>query len=130
MTSTVPYGADQTVYVVVEGDGRQAAGQNEIETTDVETVVTDLMSGRFHDPIGIVAFNTLEHWSSDISAEIAREIQSRCDSDGLDIPQYLAGFMETHLNPRNAPQPTRHLTHRRGLTKRRLTPSSPHSRTG
>jgi hypothetical protein len=125
MTSTVPYGADQTVYVVVEGDGRQAiTGQDAIERTDVETVVTDLMSGRFNDPIRIVAFNTLEHWSSDISAEIALEIQSRCDSDGLDVPQYLATFMEMHIDP------TRHLTRRRSFTERKLNPSSSHGREG
>jgi hypothetical protein len=121
-TPTVPYGADQTIYVVVEGNGRQATGQNEIETTDIETVVTDLMSGRFHDPIRIVAFNTLEHWSCDISAEIAREIQSRCDGDGLDVPQYLATFMEMHIDA------TRHLTRRRSFTERRLNPSSSRGR--
>jgi hypothetical protein len=107
--SNVPYGADQTIYLVVDGFARQGTSDRntEIERTDLETVVDDLMSGRFNDPIRIVAFNTLEHWSSDISADIALEIQSRCDSDGLDIPQYLAGFMEMHTAPR------RHLLRRR-----------------
>jgi hypothetical protein len=99
--STVPYGADQTVYLVVDGlDQKDASGRNhEIERTDLETVVADLLSGRFNDPIRVVAFNTLEHWSHDISADIALEIQSRCDSDGLDVPQHLAGFMEMHVSP-------------------------------
>jgi hypothetical protein len=125
-TSTVPYGADQTVYLVVDGfDQQDASGRNnEIERTDLETVVADLLSGRFNDPIRIVAFNTLEHWSNDISADIALEIQSRCDSDGLDVPQHLAGFMEMHLNP------DRHSSRRRGLIQRRLAPSPSHKDVG
>lgn len=111
-TANVPYGADQTVYLLSDGFGRQ-----DIERTNLETVITDLMSGRFHDPMRIVAFNTLEHWSNDISAEVAREIQSRCDSDGLGVPQYLATFMEMHLDPAGHP------TRRRGFTERRLNPT-------
>ena len=123
---SVPYGADQTVYLVVDGFDRQDASgrNNEIERTDLETVVADLLSGRFNDPIRIVAFNTLEHWSGDISANIALEIQSRCDSDGLDVPQHLAGFMEMHVNP------ARHLPRRRGLTQRRPAPSPGHKDVG
>jgi hypothetical protein len=125
-TSTVPYGADQTVYLVVDGFGQQDAPErnNEVERADLETVVTELMSGRFQDPIRVVAFNTLEHWSSDISADVALEIQSRCDSDGLDAPQYLASFMEIHIDPAH------HQMRRRGSTKRRLPPSSSHGRAG
>jgi hypothetical protein len=95
---TVPYGADQTLYLVVDGFGQQGAAcqEREIERTDLETILADLLSGIFPDPIRVLAFNTLEHWSSDLSIDIAREIQSRCDSDGSDVPQYLAGFMEIH----------------------------------
>jgi hypothetical protein len=97
--SIVPYGADQTVYVVVDASGRcgKSFAESEVEHASLETVLSDLLSGRFHDPIRVVAFNTLEHWSTDVSSSVAREIQSRCDSDGSDVPQYLAGFMEIHI---------------------------------
>ena len=105
---TVPYGADETLYLVVDGLGpRGACQEREIERTDLETVLADLLSGIFPDPIRVVAFNTLEHWSTDLSIDIAREIQSRCDSDGSDVPQYLAGFMEIHTSS------PRHLSRRR-----------------
>jgi hypothetical protein len=96
---SVPYGADQTVYVVVDGLGQQGlfGGEREVERAEFETVVADLMSGQFNDPICVAAFNTLEHWSRDISVDVAREIQCRCDIDGSDVPQYLASFMELHL---------------------------------
>jgi hypothetical protein len=98
-TSIVPYGADQTVYLVVDGLGQRGTfhQEREIERTDLETVLAELMSGQFSDPVRVVAFNTLEHWSEDVSMDVAREIQCRCDIDGLDAPQYLAGFMEHHI---------------------------------
>jgi len=98
-SSTVPFGADQTVYLVVDQSGPRGATarESEIERTDLENIVDDLMAGRFHDPIRVVAFNTLEHWSRDISADIAEEILCRCDSESLGPPQYLAGFLEAHL---------------------------------
>ena len=61
----VLYGADQTVYLVVYCFGRlgTAYRETDIERSDLETVITNLMSGQFNDPIRIVAFNTLEHWA-------------------------------------------------------------------
>jgi hypothetical protein len=98
-TSMVPYGADQTIYVVMDGLGYRGtfSQDREVERSDLETVLADLMSGQFNDPIRVVAFNTLEHWSKDVSAEVAHEIQCRCDIDRSDVPQYLAGFMELHI---------------------------------
>jgi hypothetical protein len=97
----VPYGADQTIYVIVDGCQQGKIYQEiEIERTDLEAALTDLLSGQFNEPIRVVAFNTLEHWSKDISVDVAREIQCRCDMDGSDVPQYLAGFMETHIGSR------------------------------
>jgi hypothetical protein len=41
------------------------------------TIVNDLLSGQFNDPVRIVAFNTLEHWAEDVSGN--GEIKARCD---------------------------------------------------
>jgi len=89
---SVPYGADQTVYLVVEGLGPDGSARK-TERADIETVITDLMSGQFNDPIEVFAFNTLEHWSDDLSKDIAREIRCRCDIDGYDVPVYLDEFL-------------------------------------
>jgi hypothetical protein len=88
----VPYGADQTIYLVVEGSGPQGI-LRQTERADIETVITDLMSGQFSDPVEVVAFNTLEHWSDDLSEAIATEIRCRCDIEGYDIPVYLDEFV-------------------------------------
>jgi hypothetical protein len=97
--SIVPYGADQTVYLVIDRFGQLGGGvyrETEVERTDLETVITDLTSGQFNDPIRVVAFNTLEHWSEDVSEDIAREIQTRCDIEGERVPEHIQDFVERH----------------------------------
>jgi hypothetical protein len=89
--SIVPYGADQTVYLVVDASGSVGAQKN--ERTDIETVIPELLSGRFNDPVEVLAFNTLEHWTDDLSKDIAREIRCRCDIEGHGIPAYLEEFV-------------------------------------
>ncbi len=95
----VPYGADQTVYLVVEVLGpERSARQAAVERTDLETIITDLMSGRFDNPIGILAFNTLEHWADDLSKDVALEIQCRCDIEGDNIPDCLVDFVGNSIS--------------------------------
>lgn len=94
----VPYGAYQTVYLVVDSFGANGIvyRETEVERTDLETTISDLMSGQFNDPVRVVAFNTLEHWSNDVSADIAAEIQTRCDIDGEPVPEHVKDFVESH----------------------------------
>ena len=98
--SIVPYGADQTVYLVIDRFGGlgNVYRETEVERTDFEAVVADLMSGQFNDPVRVVAFNTLEHWSRDVSQDAAVEIQIRCDIEGLAIPEYIQDFVATHTS--------------------------------
>jgi hypothetical protein len=55
----VPYGADQTVYLVIDRLGQSGSvyRETEVEQTDLETTIADLMSGQFNDPMRVVAFN-------------------------------------------------------------------------
>src|ERR1700676_1404952 len=99
-TAMVPYGADQTVYVVMDGLGHRGtfAQEREVERADLETVIADLMSGQFNDPTRVVAFNTLEHWSEDVSEDIPREIQTCCNIEGGGVPDHLQDFIERSGN--------------------------------
>jgi hypothetical protein len=93
--SIVPYGADQTVYLVVDRFGAlgTAYRETDVERTDLETVITDLISGQFNDPVRVVAFNTSEKWSQDVSAEVAHELRQRCDLQMRDVPFFLQDFV-------------------------------------
>ena len=97
---TVPYGADQTVYLVIDRfRSGSVYSEAEIERSDLETIINDLRSGHFNDPILVVAFNTLEHWSDDVSADVAHEIRTRCDIDGDPVPEHVLDFVERHAGP-------------------------------
>jgi hypothetical protein len=80
---------------VVDRFGRQGSAyrETEVERTDLETIIVDLMSGQFNDPVRVVAFNTLEHWSEDVSKQIADEIQTRCDIEGVAVPEHVSDFV-------------------------------------
>ena len=97
----VPYGADKTVYLVVDSFGANGTVYRETETekADLEAIFRDLLSGQFNSPVRVVAFNTLEHWSEDVSAEMAAEIQTRCDMDGVSVPEHVLDFVQKHLRP-------------------------------
>jgi hypothetical protein len=97
----VPGGADQTVYLVVDHFGGlgTAFRETDVDQADLETVITDLMSGQFNDPLRVVAFNTAEHWAQDVSRDVALEIQSRCDIEGHDVPETLRDFVDCYAGP-------------------------------
>ncbi len=101
----VPYGADQTIFVVVEDGATPEGGSREVECCDLEAVVTDMLAGKFRDPVRIAAFNTLEHWSRDLSADVAHEIETRCDIDCVPVPEHVRDFLERHLGRRRGDQP-------------------------
>lgn len=88
----VPYGADQTLFVVI--DRRDNATEIQVERNDLEATIGELVAGCFNDPVKVISFNTLEHWMKDISTDVAGEIQARCAIDG--VPDYLSDFIESH----------------------------------
>src|ERR1700710_1910198 len=96
--SIVPNGDDQTVYLVKDDLGRLGAVWREAdaEVTDLETVITDLLTGQYHDPVRVIAFNTAEHWARDVSEDVAHELRRRCDLQMRDIPSGIVDFVERH----------------------------------
>ena len=93
----VPYGADQTIYLVVDDIGAHSTrNETEVERPDLDAVIADLLAGQFNAPVRVMAFNTLEHWSTDISREVAEEICIRCDIEGIAVPEHIADFVERH----------------------------------
>jgi hypothetical protein len=94
----VPYGADQTAYLVVDSLSAIATvyRETEVERTDFETIVADFLTGQFNDPVRVIAFNTLKHWSDDVSEVIATEIQTRCDIEGVSVPEHISDFVDRY----------------------------------
>jgi hypothetical protein len=47
-------------------------------------------------PIKVVAFNTTEGWSQDVSEDIATELHRRCDLKLRDVPSNIQDLVEGH----------------------------------
>ena len=99
--SIVPNGHDQTVYLVLCDFGPlgQAYCGTNPERADLETTITDLLSGQYDNPGRVVAFNTADRWAEDVSEDIAREIMRRIGIAGDDLPESLEDFVDEHLGP-------------------------------
>src|SRR4051812_16715260 len=91
---------DQAVYLVLDdfGDIGRCWRETDVEKTDLETVITDMLRGEYSDPIRIIGFNIAEGWSRDVSEDIADELRRRCALQGEDVPSNLESFVERHEN--------------------------------
>jgi hypothetical protein len=59
-----------------------------------------MFSGQYNNPIRIIAFNTAEARSEDVSEDVALEIRRRCDLQMCDIPSSILDFVESHEGSR------------------------------
>jgi hypothetical protein len=96
--SIVPDGFDQTVYLVLDdfGDLGRAWRETDVNQADFETVLSDLTSGQFNDPVLVMAFNLAEQWAVDVSADIAQAIRRRADLAGEEVSARIADFVDRH----------------------------------
>jgi hypothetical protein len=96
--SIVPRGDDQTVHLVADDIGPigRVWREADLERTDLEAVIVDLLEGQYKNPIRVIAFNTAESWSQDISPDVVQELRRRCDLQQRDIPFGLQDFVERY----------------------------------
>ena len=61
-------------------------------------MIRHLLEGKYLSPVRVVAFNTAEGWSRDVSDEIATELAQACADRG-ETPPSLADFITGHAKP-------------------------------
>ena len=95
--SIAPQGSEQDTYLVLDDFGRtgQAWRETNVDAADRETVIRNLLSGEFSNPVRIVAFNTAEGWSRDVTVEIADEVR-RLYAENDDVPDFVLQFTEAN----------------------------------
>jgi len=98
--SIIP-GIDRDVYLVLDDFGRigWAWRETDVEDTDYETVINDLLEGQFANTVGVIGFNTAEGWSKDVSEDVARELRQRCGAQDRELPDFLQEFVERYEGP-------------------------------
>jgi hypothetical protein len=93
--SIAPHGLDQDTCLVLDDFGRLGRGWRETDegATDRETVIRNLLSGAYNNPVGIVAFDTVEGRSRDATGDIADDVRRRyVEFD--DVPESVLAFLD------------------------------------
>ena len=60
-------------------------------------VIDDLLTGQFNNPLRVIAFNTAEGWSRDVSEDIAWELTRRVAADQKPLTAPTRSFVEFHI---------------------------------
>jgi hypothetical protein len=98
MPSVVADHAGQTVYLVVDDFEHQGSviRETEMAHATLEGIIADLASGQYNHPVRVVAFNTAQKWSEDVSEDVARELRRRADLAHEDLSSAVEAFVERH----------------------------------
>jgi hypothetical protein len=81
-TSPLVPNAESTVYLVLDC------------AIDLQTLVSDLLSSRYRHPLRVVAFNTADGGTRDVTAEIAHEVLSCAVESDRELPAAVRNFVE------------------------------------
>jgi hypothetical protein len=95
----VPPAVDQDIYLVLDDFGGrigQAWRETDVQSARLESVVADLLDGQYSNPVRVIAFNTREGWSRDVSEDVAHELRRRCAEQARDLPSSLEQFVDHH----------------------------------
>ena len=97
--SIAPHGPQQDTYIVLDDFG--SLGRTWRETDEVganrAALIRNLLDGQYENPVRVVAFNTTEGWSRDVTVDIADELR-RCYVEYDDVPETVLAFMKATTN--------------------------------
>ena len=68
--------------------------ETNVEDTDLEAVIQDLLEGQYSNPVRVIGFNLSEGWVRDVSEEVARRLRQHCANEGSELPGSLYQFVE------------------------------------
>jgi hypothetical protein len=97
--SIVPDSDDHDIYLVLDdfaGQFGRAWREADEDRVDREIIITDLMTGQYCNPVRVVAFNTAEGWSRDVTRDIADELAKWFSEQSREIPPSLEDFIQRH----------------------------------
>jgi hypothetical protein len=92
---------DVTVYLVAEdfGDLGRAFRETDLAEADHDAIVRNIISGEYRNLLRVVAFNTVEGWSRDVSEDIANEVLDRTNYTDTTLGVGTRRFIDSHVTP-------------------------------
>jgi hypothetical protein len=107
MRHRVPeFSDDVTVYLVLDDHGQFGTAYVETDPAeaDLETIIGNFLTGQYSNAVRVVAFNTAEGWSLDVSEDIAMEILQRAIDADENLGAATKRFIDRHVDdPANPP---------------------------
>ena len=96
--SVVPADRDVTVYLVLDDFGSMGTAYRETDEANCnqQSVIDDLLTGQFNNPLRVVAFNTAEGWARDASEDIAHLVAETARVQNKDLSETARRFYERH----------------------------------
>ena len=88
------------VYLVLDDLGRDFGmtyRETQLAESDEATVIENLLTGQYDNPLRVVAFDVEEGWSRDTSEDVAREVMARARAEDRDLPRSTRIFIERHV---------------------------------
>jgi hypothetical protein len=92
---------DVTAYIVVEDFGQygRAFRETDLAEADLDTIIRNMISGEYRNPLRVIAFNTVEGWSRDVSEEIAYDVLDRAYDADTTLSAGAKRFIDRHVTP-------------------------------
>ena len=99
LTPLVPDKTDGTVHIVLNdfGDLGHAYTETDEAEADEATIVENILSGQYSHPLRVIAFNTTEGWSRDVTEDIAVAVVSKALREHRSIAKAAQEFLERTL---------------------------------
>jgi len=95
--SIAPNRLERDVYLVLDDFGSLGRVWRETDEagTNGATLIRNLLDGQYENPVRIIAFNTAEGWSRDVTVDIADELRRRyVEYD--EVPEGVLEFLEAN----------------------------------
>jgi hypothetical protein len=92
---------DVTVYLVLNDHGQFGIAYDETDPAeaDDETIICNFLTGQYGNALRVVAFNTAEGWSRDVSQDIAGELLERTFDSDVNLSEGTKRFIDRHMTP-------------------------------
>jgi hypothetical protein len=93
--SIAPHDGHQDIYIVLDDFGSLGRAWRETDEAGANraALIRNLLDGQYENPVRIVAFNTTEGWSRDVTVDIADEVRRRfVEYD--EVPEAVLAFTE------------------------------------
>ena len=90
---------DVTVYLVEEDFGHLGRAYRETDAAeaDRETIVRNFISGQYRNAVRVVAFNTAEGWSRNVSEDIANAVLDQAYDADETLSEDTKRFITRHV---------------------------------